>query len=59
MTAISYRVNIMKYLCDISVRDINVALLVWCGVLHFYKNSNNLREWAIEPRCPEQVGHAS
>jgi len=29
MTAISYHDSIMKYLCDISVHDINVALLVW------------------------------
>jgi hypothetical protein len=31
MTAISYHDSIMKYLCDISVHDINVALLVWCA----------------------------
>jgi hypothetical protein len=31
MIAISYHDSIMKYLCDISVRDINVALLLWCA----------------------------
>jgi hypothetical protein len=31
ITAISYHDSIMKYLCDISVHDINVALLVWCA----------------------------